>query len=69
MRCLLCEDCGWVCESHPSPKTVHQILDSRAALIEYRPWIKEVDEASRRRWKADGTYARSDAVAGIIKLD
>jgi hypothetical protein len=51
----------------PSPKTVHQILDSRAALIEYRPWIKEVDEASRRRWKADGTYARSDAVAGIIK--
>ena len=51
----------------PSPKTVHQILDSRAALIEYRPWIKDVDEASRRRWEADGTYARNDAVAGIIK--
>ncbi|OKO73194.1 hypothetical protein AC630_29100 [Bradyrhizobium sp. AS23.2] len=51
----------------PSQKTVHQILDSRAALIEYRPWIKDVDEASRRRWEADGTYARNDAVAGIIK--
>jgi hypothetical protein len=51
----------------PTPKTVHQILDSRAALIEYRPWIKEVDETSRRRWEEDGTYARSDAVAGIVK--
>jgi hypothetical protein len=51
----------------PAPKTVRLILDSRAALIEYRPWIKEVNEASRRRWKEDGTYARNDAVAGIIK--
>ncbi|KRR06199.1 hypothetical protein CQ12_11475 [Bradyrhizobium jicamae] len=51
----------------PTPRTVHQILDSRAALIEYRPWIKEVDEASRRRWEEDGTNARNDAVAGIIK--
>jgi hypothetical protein len=51
----------------PPAKAVHQILDSRAALIEYRPWIKEIDEAKRRRWEADGTYARDDAVAGIIK--
>jgi hypothetical protein len=51
----------------PTPKTVHQILDSRAAVIEYRPWIKEVHEASRRRWEKDGTYVRNDAVAGIIK--
>jgi hypothetical protein len=51
----------------PPAKTVHEILDSRAALIEYRPWVKEVDEASRRRWEEDGTYARNDAVAGIIK--
>jgi hypothetical protein len=47
----------------PTPKTVHQILER----IEYRPWIKEVDEASRQRWEEDGTYARNDAVAGIIK--
>jgi hypothetical protein len=53
--------------SLPSPRTVHQILDSRAALIEYRPWIKEIDEASKRRWEEDGTFARNDAVAGIIK--
>jgi hypothetical protein len=53
--------------SLPPAKLVHQILDSRAALIEYRPWIKDVDEEARRRWEADGSYARRDAVSGIIK--
>jgi hypothetical protein len=31
----------------PHPKVVHDILDSRAALVEHRPWIKEVDEADQ----------------------
>jgi hypothetical protein len=53
--------------SLPPAKVFHQILDSRAALIEYRPWIKDVDEASKLRWEADGSYARQDAIAGIIK--
>jgi hypothetical protein len=53
--------------SLPPAKLVHQILDSRAALIEYRPWIKDVDEEARRRWEADGSYSMRDAVSGIIK--
>jgi hypothetical protein len=53
--------------SLPPAKLIHQILDSRAALIEYRPWIGDVKEESRRRWEADGTYASRDAIYGIIK--
>ena len=53
--------------SLPPAKLVHQILDSRAALIEYRPWIKDADEEAQRRCEADGSYARRDAVSGIIK--
>jgi hypothetical protein len=53
--------------SLPPAKLVHQILDSRAALIEHRPWIGDVEEESRRRWEADGTYASRDATYGIIK--
>jgi hypothetical protein len=51
----------------PAPKVIHQILDSRVALLEYRPWIKDVEEAARQRWEADGESDRSKAVAGIIK--
>jgi hypothetical protein len=51
----------------PAPKVIHQILDSRAALLEYRPWIKDVSETERQRWEADGSFDRSEAVAGIIK--
>jgi hypothetical protein len=51
----------------PAPKVVHQILDSHAAKLEYRPWIKDMEEAARQRWEADGESDRSKAVAGIIK--
>jgi hypothetical protein len=51
----------------PAPKIIHQILDSRVALLEYRPWIKDVEDAARQRWEADGESDRSKAVAGIIK--
>jgi len=51
----------------PAPKVIHQILDSRVALLEYRPWIKDVEKAARQRWEADGESDRSRAVAGIIK--
>jgi hypothetical protein len=50
----------------PAPKVIHQILDSHAALLEYRPWIKDV-ETTRQRGKADGEFDRTEAVAGIIK--
>jgi hypothetical protein len=51
----------------PAPKVVHQILDSRAAKLGYRPWIKDVEEAARQHWEADGESDRSKAVAGITK--
>jgi hypothetical protein len=51
----------------PAPKVIHQILDSRAAKLEYRPWIKDVSETARQRWEADGSFDRSEAVEGIIK--
>ena len=50
-----------------APKVIHQILDSHAAKLEYRPWIKDVSETERQRWEADGSFDRSRAVAGIIK--
>jgi hypothetical protein len=39
----------------PAPKVIHQILDSHAALLEHRPWIRDVESD------------RSKAIAGIIK--
>ncbi len=51
----------------PAPKMIHQILDSHAALVEHRPWIRDVDEAARLRWEANGESDRSKAVAGIIR--
>jgi hypothetical protein len=51
----------------PASKVIHQILDSHAALVEYRPWIRDVEEAARQRWEADGESDRSKAVAGIIR--
>jgi hypothetical protein len=51
----------------PAPKVIHQILDSQAAKPEYRPWIKDVSETERQRSEADGSFDRSEAVAGIIK--
>jgi hypothetical protein len=51
----------------PASKVIHQILDSHAALVEYRPWIRDVEEATRLRWEANGESDRSKAVAGIIR--
>jgi hypothetical protein len=51
----------------PAPKVIHQILDSHAALLEHRPWIRDVEEAARQRWESDGESDRSKAVAGIIR--
>jgi hypothetical protein len=51
----------------PAPKVIHEILDSRVALLEYRPWIKDVEEAARQRWEADGEFDLGRAVAGIIR--
>jgi hypothetical protein len=51
----------------PAPKVIHQILDSHAALLEYRPWIRDLEEAARQRSEADGRTDRSKAVDGIIK--
>jgi hypothetical protein len=51
----------------PAPKVIHQILDSHAAKLEHRPWIRDVEETARQRWEADGESDRSKAVAGIIR--
>src|ERR1700730_5484632 len=31
----------------PALKVIHQILDSHAAKLEYRPWIRDVEEGAR----------------------
>jgi hypothetical protein len=51
----------------PAPKVIHQILDSHAAKLEYRPWIRDAEETARQRGESDGESDRSKAVAGIIK--
>lgn len=49
MKCILCEDCGWVCEEHPTaPWNEEHLLRCNGAGAPY-PWCNTPKDGSPPR--------------------